>query len=153
MGTNRQIISTRALARRLRCALSADFWPPNGLCRSRRLSNSLGKSCSWFVEHRLHGDGEDHVHSNSPTRYHATIFCCESFLVSEEIASSHYLFIVRHLIAELVVTRVDLALRVNCDSRGEEILNQREIVLDGKALCRGCAGGGYVRCLDDCAKA
>jgi formylmethanofuran dehydrogenase subunit E len=43
--------------------------------------------------------------------------------------------------------------RVNCDICGEEILNQREVILDGKPLCRGCAGGGYVRCLGDCAKA
>jgi formylmethanofuran dehydrogenase subunit E len=43
--------------------------------------------------------------------------------------------------------------RVNCEICGEEILNQREVILDRKALCRGCAGGGYVRCLADCAKA
>jgi formylmethanofuran dehydrogenase subunit E len=43
-------------------------------------------------------------------------------------------------------------IRVTCDSCGEEILNQREVILDGKALCRGCTGSGYVRCLADCAK-
>jgi formylmethanofuran dehydrogenase subunit E len=43
-------------------------------------------------------------------------------------------------------------IRVNCDSCGEEILNQREVILDGKPLCRGCVPGGYVRCLADCVK-
>jgi hypothetical protein len=43
-------------------------------------------------------------------------------------------------------------IRVNCEICGEEILNQREVILDGKALCRGCADGGYVRCMADFAK-
>jgi formylmethanofuran dehydrogenase subunit E len=37
--------------------------------------------------------------------------------------------------------------RVNCSSCGEEILNQREVIRDDKALCRFCASGGYVRFL------
>jgi len=39
------------------------------------------------------------------------IVCYASFLVSEEIGFSHYLFVVCHLVAKLVVTRVDLTLR------------------------------------------
>jgi formylmethanofuran dehydrogenase subunit E len=33
--------------------------------------------------------------------------------------------------------------RVNCESCGEEILNEREIKEDGKILCRSCAGAAY----------
>lgn len=33
--------------------------------------------------------------------------------------------------------------RVNCDRCGEEIMNEREIVMDGKTLCVPCAKGGY----------
>lgn len=33
--------------------------------------------------------------------------------------------------------------RVNCESCGEEIINEREVVGDGDTLCRSCAGGGY----------
>jgi formylmethanofuran dehydrogenase subunit E len=33
--------------------------------------------------------------------------------------------------------------RVNCESCGEEIINEREIVRDGRVLCRACAGSGY----------
>lgn len=33
--------------------------------------------------------------------------------------------------------------RVNCDSCGEEIINQREVIWESKILCRGCAGQAY----------
>ena len=33
--------------------------------------------------------------------------------------------------------------RAKCDSCGEEIINEREVVGEGGALCRSCAGGGY----------
>lgn len=33
--------------------------------------------------------------------------------------------------------------RINCTSCGEEILNEREILLAGRVLCRGCAGARY----------
>ncbi len=34
-------------------------------------------------------------------------------------------------------------LRVDCDRCGEEILNEREVLLDGAMLCRACALGAY----------
>jgi formylmethanofuran dehydrogenase subunit E len=34
-------------------------------------------------------------------------------------------------------------LRVTCESCGEEITNEREIFLNGKILCRACAGDSY----------
>lgn len=33
--------------------------------------------------------------------------------------------------------------RANCESCGEEIINEREVDEDGVSLCRSCAGGGY----------
>jgi formylmethanofuran dehydrogenase subunit E len=33
--------------------------------------------------------------------------------------------------------------RVNCDHCGEEIINEREIVINGQTLCRACASEGY----------
>lgn len=33
--------------------------------------------------------------------------------------------------------------RVNCESCGEEIINEREIVCENKLLCRACAGDTY----------
>lgn len=34
-------------------------------------------------------------------------------------------------------------LRVNCESCGEEIMNEREVLLAGRLLCRSCAGDSY----------
>lgn len=34
-------------------------------------------------------------------------------------------------------------LRVHCDVCGEEIMNEREVSLDGYTLCQSCAGNGY----------
>ena len=35
--------------------------------------------------------------------------------------------------------------RVDCDSCGEEIINQREVIWESKILCRACAGQAYFR--------
>jgi formylmethanofuran dehydrogenase subunit E len=35
--------------------------------------------------------------------------------------------------------------RVNCSFCGEEIINQREIMIDDQALCKSCAGTSYYR--------
>ncbi len=34
-------------------------------------------------------------------------------------------------------------LRAKCAQCGEEIINERQVLVDGKALCRTCAGNGY----------
>lgn len=34
-------------------------------------------------------------------------------------------------------------MRVNCDVCGEEIMNERQICLEGRTLCRTCSGDGY----------
>jgi formylmethanofuran dehydrogenase subunit E len=33
--------------------------------------------------------------------------------------------------------------RVTCETCGEEIINEREVFIDGVCLCRACADGGY----------
>jgi formylmethanofuran dehydrogenase subunit E len=38
-------------------------------------------------------------------------------------------------------------IRVTCAACREEIMNEREVIVDGRALCRGCAGEKYVRYL------
>jgi formylmethanofuran dehydrogenase subunit E len=37
--------------------------------------------------------------------------------------------------------------RVPCAECGEEIMNEREVMLGGRVLCRGCAGQGYYEIL------
>lgn len=57
---------------------------------------------------------------------------------------------------ELLLSRQDVRLRlsveeiisrpgvrVQCDSCGEEVLNEREVYRDGRPLCRACAGQSY----------
>ncbi|MCB0112555.1 MAG: formylmethanofuran dehydrogenase [Caldilineaceae bacterium] len=39
--------------------------------------------------------------------------------------------------------------RVNCDICGEEIINEREIQVAGRALCQSCAGMSYYQLADD----
>jgi formylmethanofuran dehydrogenase subunit E len=54
------------------------------------------------------------------------------------------------LAAQIVHLRVPIAaivsrpgLKTHCDFCGEEIMNGREILREGAALCRACADGGY----------
>ena len=35
--------------------------------------------------------------------------------------------------------------RASCDRCGEEIINEREVLVSGETLCRTCAAGGYYR--------
>lgn len=35
--------------------------------------------------------------------------------------------------------------RVNCEHCGEEVMNEREIMIEGKPFCRFCTDGGYYR--------
>lgn len=35
--------------------------------------------------------------------------------------------------------------RINCEKCGEEVINEREVVVDGKKYCPSCAYGGYYR--------
>lgn len=38
--------------------------------------------------------------------------------------------------------------RVNCAQCGEEIINEREITIAGRSLCRHCSGDSYYECVD-----
>jgi formylmethanofuran dehydrogenase subunit E len=53
---------------------------------------------------------------------------------------------------ELTISVADLisqpGLRVTCACCGEEIINGREARLDGRILCRTCAGGDYYRSVE-----
>lgn len=42
---------------------------------------------------------------------------------------------------EAIISREDA--RAVCDACGEEIFNEREVLLDGRTLCRSCAGQSY----------
>ena len=42
-------------------------------------------------------------------------------------------------------------MRVECASCGEEVMNEREIIIDGEPFCTACAQGGYYRPVHDMA--
>ena len=44
---------------------------------------------------------------------------------------------------EVIISRPGL--RAKCAQCGEEIINERQVCVDGKVLCRTCAGGSYYR--------
>jgi formylmethanofuran dehydrogenase subunit E len=46
-----------------------------------------------------------------------------------------------HMPIQHIVSRAGV--RSNCDHCGEEIINEREIIVNGQTLCRACAGEGY----------
>ena len=56
------------------------------------------------------------------------------------------------LVARAVTLEIDLGAlisrngrRVVCDRCGEDIINDRQVIRDARALCRQCAGAGYYR--------
>lgn len=56
-------------------------------------------------------------------------------------------FVEMALDVEALISRPGV--RVTCDECGEEIINEREVVLGDRILCRACADGAYyIRCED-----
>lgn len=39
--------------------------------------------------------------------------------------------------------------RVNCETCGEEVMNEREVIREGMTLCRACAGQSYYRLMPE----
>jgi formylmethanofuran dehydrogenase subunit E len=47
---------------------------------------------------------------------------------------------------EVIISRAGV--RVNCAACGEEIINEREVMIDGQPCCRSCAGRAYYQPVD-----
>ena len=54
---------------------------------------------------------------------------------------------VQEVVLNTPITRIvsHSGVRLNCDRCGEEIMNEREVLIEGKHYCRSCAQGGYYR--------
>lgn len=66
-------------------------------------------------------------------------------LVAYQVMPDHELLSIQEV---CLTTPVDAlvsrpGVRVNCELCGEEIINEREIFREGRALCRACAGNSY----------
>jgi formylmethanofuran dehydrogenase subunit E len=74
----------------------------------------------------------------------------EAQLYAYQVMPLHYLFTVTPV--ALTVSLSDIisthGLRVQCELCGEEIMNAREETVDGKVVCRGCAGQAYYAVAD-----
>jgi formylmethanofuran dehydrogenase subunit E len=49
---------------------------------------------------------------------------------------------------EVIISRPGL--RAKCENCGEEIINERQVFVDGKTLCRTCAGESYYQPKETC---
>lgn len=74
----------------------------------------------------------------------------EAMLLGYQRIAPEDLYVVQPVVlnapVEVLVSRAGS--RAACDRCGEEIINEREIVLAGLTLCRACAGQAYYRRLD-----
>ena len=69
----------------------------------------------------------------------------EAQLQAYQIMPAEELFTVTPVTLTVSVEKIisKHGLRVNCDVCGEEIMNNREEIVEGKTLCMGCAGQAY----------
>ena len=75
---------------------------------------------------------------NARSRWHAQLEAYQIMTLSE-------LFNVQEVCLNLSLAEIISrpGVRVTCARCGEEIINQREVVIGGETLCRPCAKGGY----------
>jgi formylmethanofuran dehydrogenase subunit E len=73
-------------------------------------------------------------------RYYAQL---KGYLVMPEIELFSYQWVELIVPPEKVIGRSNA--RTHCTVCGEEIINSREVKVDGKVLCQTCAYGGYYR--------
>ncbi len=66
-------------------------------------------------------------------------------LQAYQIMPDDELMLVQNVALNMPVSKIisHSGVRVLCDRCGEEVINGREIIMDGKRYCRTCAQGGY----------
>lgn len=74
----------------------------------------------------------------APDRWHA-------YLAAYQVIPDDELFAVRRVQLRTPVAEIvsGPGYRAHCTACGEEIINQREVLVDGEPYCRACAGAGY----------
>jgi len=80
---------------------------------------------------------------NAQSRWHAQLDAYQD-MPDEELLSTARVEI--SLDMKALISRAGM--RVNCETCGEEIINEREVLLGGKTLCRSCADGAYYQIKD-----
>lgn len=71
----------------------------------------------------------------------------EGYLLGYQRMPDDELLTIREVVLEVSLAEIlsKDGYRVNCELCGEEIINEREVVENGKILCRSCAGERYYR--------
>ncbi len=108
-----------------------------------------GKTAAVFVDTKT--EFAVRIHPSPESRKLAA--CCQpdaksrwhAQLEAYQVLASTDLFIAQEVTLNLSIG--DLisrpGIRVNCSACGEEIINEREVILEGQPLCRRCAGETY----------
>lgn len=78
------------------------------------------------------------LHPEAQSRWHAQLIAYQQ-LSRPELFQAQFVALQLDMVA--LISRPDA--RVICDVCGEEILNEREVLRNGKTLCRSCAGERY----------
>ncbi len=75
---------------------------------------------------------------NAASRWH-------TYLDGYQIIPDHLLLIAQEVILTQSIAEIlsRPGVRVNCEQCGEEIVNEREVIVNGRMLCRACAGESY----------
>jgi formylmethanofuran dehydrogenase subunit E len=79
-------------------------------------------------------------------RYFAQLHAYQT-MPDNELLAIHPVFLNASI--KEIVSRAGV--RVNCETCEEEIINEREVVLNGQVLCRTCALGGYYTTIESLA--
>jgi len=93
-----------------------------------------------IAPHPLARERADSAAPDAPSPWHAQL------LGYQRLPASELLEVQEVTLREPVEKLVSAAgLRARCDQCGEEILNERELMVGGRTLCRACAGEPYYR--------
>ncbi|MEO8612013.1 MAG: FmdE family protein [Chloroflexota bacterium] len=80
---------------------------------------------------------------NAKSRWQAQLEAYQTMPYAELLCAAEV-----HLSLSMQALMSRPGLRQSCEMCGEEILNERETIVDGQALCRSCADGGYYKIVE-----
>lgn len=114
---------------------------------------NFGKVAATFVDSQSGNAIRIHPHPEARYKWEQYVPNPQSrwhgYLEAYQIMSVEELFVVEKvelaLSLEALISRPDA--RVLCENCSEEVFNDREVTLEGKTLCRACAGESYYRSL------
>lgn len=80
---------------------------------------------------------------NAASRWH-------TYLEGYQIIPDHQLLLTQEVILTQSIPEIlsRPGIRVNCEHCGEEVVNEREVVVNGRTLCRSCAGENYFKIVE-----